>query len=93
MTASNRSFGRALCATLHFFGAVSLGIALMTILAIVMGWATFLEREMGTPAAQYLVYASPWFYALIAALALTMLAGAISSAWSMISKSETTRIT
>ena len=78
MTASNRSFGRALCATLHFFGAVSLGIALMTILAIVMGWATFLEREMGTPAAQYLVYASPWFYALIAALAFNLTCSALA---------------
>ncbi len=78
MTASNRSFGRALRATFHFFGAISLGIVLMTILALVMGWATFLEREMGTPAAQYLVYASPWFYALIAALAFNLTCSALA---------------
>ena len=58
MSASNRSVGRALRATFQFCGAIPLGIALMTLLAIVMGWATFLEREMGTPAAQYLDNAS-----------------------------------
>lgn len=50
----------------------------MTLLAIVMGWATFLEREMGTPAAQYLVYASPWFYALIAILAFNLTCSALA---------------
>ncbi|MBQ4080221.1 MAG: hypothetical protein II596_06035, partial [Thermoguttaceae bacterium] len=78
MSASNRSVGRALRATFQFCGAIPLGIALMTLLAIVMGWATFLEREMGTPAAQYLVYASPWFYALIAILAFNLTCSALA---------------
>ena len=77
MSASNRSFGRTLVAALKFCGAISLGIVLMIILAIVMGWATFLEREMGTPAAQYLVYASPWFYFLIALLTFNLVCSAL----------------
>ncbi|MCF0234726.1 MAG: hypothetical protein HUK22_07100, partial [Thermoguttaceae bacterium] len=62
----------------HFCGSIQLAIALMVILAISMGWATFIEREMGSPVAQALIYASNWFYALIAALALNIFFSALA---------------
>ena len=74
---SNRSAVNVVSAVLRFCGSIPLGIVLMIILAVAMGWATFLEREMGTPVAQYLVYASPWFYNLIGLLTLNLLFSAI----------------
>ena len=68
---------RVLLRLLSILGSLALGVAIMILLAIAMGWATFLEREMGTPVAQYLVYASRWFYALIGALALNISCAAL----------------
>ncbi|MDO5309459.1 MAG: cytochrome c biogenesis protein CcsA [Planctomycetia bacterium] len=56
-----------------YLGAMWLGVALMIILAIVMGWATFIEREMGSNVAQSLIYAANWFYALIGLLVVNVL--------------------
>ena len=64
MSSPNNAF-RAFLPILRFCGAITLGIVLMIALAVVMSWATFLERDMGTPAAQFIVYASPWFLSLI----------------------------
>lgn len=62
---------------LNALGSIALGIVVLTILAIAMGWATFLEREMGTPVAQHIVYASNWFYFLIGLLSLNVLCSAL----------------
>lgn len=63
--------------TLKFCGSTLLGAALMTAAALAMGWATFVEREMGTPVAQRIIYASNWFYVLIGALGLNILCSAL----------------
>lgn len=63
--------------TLKFCGSTLLGAALMTASALAMGWATFVEREMGTPVAQRIIYASNWFYVLISALGLNVLCSAL----------------
>ncbi len=63
--------------TLTFCGSTLLGAALMTASALAMGWATFVEREMGTPVAQRIIYASNWFYVLIGALGLNVLCSAL----------------
>lgn len=63
--------------TLKFCGSTLLGAALMTASALAMGWATFVEREMGTPVAQRVIYASNWFYVLIGALGLNVLCSAL----------------
>ena len=63
--------------TLKFCGSTLLGAALMTASAFAMGWATFVEREMGTPVAQRIIYASNWFYVLIGALGLNVLCSAL----------------
>ncbi len=63
--------------TLKFCGSTLLGAALMTAAALAMGWATFVEREMGTPVAQRVIYASNWFYVLIGALGLNVLCSAL----------------
>ncbi len=73
MSNKTRIFRRAL----KFCGSTLLGAALMTALAFAMGWATFLEREMGTPVAQRIIYASNWFYILIGALGLNVLCSAL----------------
>ena len=77
MGASTGKFRLFLFKTFDALGSITLGIVIMTILAIAMGWATFLEREMGTPVAQYVVYASKWFYVLIGLLALNVLCAAL----------------
>ncbi|MBR2002547.1 MAG: hypothetical protein IJ991_00025, partial [Thermoguttaceae bacterium] len=59
--------------TLKCCGSTLLGAALMTASALAMGWATFVEREMETPVAQHIIYASNWFYVLIGALGLNVL--------------------
>ena len=63
--------------TLKFCGSTLLGAALMTASALAMGWATFVEREMGTPVAQRVIYASNWFYVLIGALGFNVLCSAL----------------
>lgn len=63
--------------TLRCCGSTLLGAALMTAAALAMGWATFVEREMGTPVAQRIIYASNWFYVLIGALGLNVLCSAL----------------
>ncbi len=63
--------------TLKCCGSTLLGAALMTASALAMGWATFVEREMGTPVAQRVIYASNWFYVLIGALGFNVLCSAL----------------
>lgn len=63
--------------TLKFCGSTLLGAALMTASALAMGWATFVEREMGTPVAQRVIYAANWFYVLIGALGFNVLCSAL----------------
>jgi len=63
--------------TLKCCGSTLLGAALMTASALAMGWATFVEREMGTPVAQRVIYASNWFYVLIGALGFNILCSAL----------------
>ncbi len=77
MSAPNRSKTNPLVSLLKLLGSIGLGVAIMCVLAVAMGWATFIEREMGTPVAQQLVYASNWFYALIGLLAVNILASAL----------------
>ncbi len=57
-------------------GSIYFGAALMAVLAVAMGWATFIEREMGTPVAQRIIYAANWFYFLIALLGFNILCSA-----------------
>ncbi len=78
MSASKRSLGDRLRSIVKFCGSISVCIVLTTLLAVAMGWATFLEREMGTPVAQYLVYAAKWFYWTIGLFAVNILCAAIA---------------
>ncbi len=73
MHAKSRFFRRLL----RYCGSTLLGAALMTVLAIAMGWATFVERAMGTPVAQRLIYSANWFYVLLGALGLNVLCSAL----------------
>lgn len=73
MNAKSRLFRRLL----RYCGSTLFGAALTTVLAVAMGWATFVEREMGTPVAQRLIYAANWFYVLIGALGFNILCSAL----------------
>lgn len=77
MNASVGAFRRCLGSSLKFCGSIKLSVAIMTLLAFAMGWATFLEREMGTPVAQHAVYAANWFYFLIFVLAFNILCASL----------------
>ena len=59
------------------FGSIRVAVVLLALLAVVCGWATFIERDFGTPAVQTLVYRALWFHALIALLGLNVLAAAL----------------
>ena len=78
MSAFFGSCRRMVSTSLRVVGSLWLAVAVMTTLAFAMGWATFLEREMGTPVAQYLVYAAGWFYFLVGVLAVNILCSAIN---------------
>ena len=77
MSASGGRSRQIVTRVLRTLGSLWLAAAVMTVLAVAMGWATFLEREMGTPAAQYIVYASGWFYCLIGVLAANIFVAAL----------------
>ncbi|MDO5552311.1 MAG: cytochrome c biogenesis protein CcsA [Planctomycetia bacterium] len=59
-------------------GSIAVAMVLMITFAVIMGWATFLERRFGTPAAWWLVYGSPVFIALIALIGLNILAAMLA---------------
>jgi cytochrome c-type biogenesis protein CcsB len=45
---------------------------LLVIFAISMGWATFIERDYGTPAARQVVYAAKWFEILLLIMVINL---------------------
>lgn len=45
---------------------------LLVIFAISMAWATFIERDYGTPTAQYLIFKAKWFEILLLLMALNL---------------------
>ena len=59
-------------APFRFAGSLTLGIVLLAILLVLMALATFVEAEYGAAVAQFVFYANPWFYFLIALLALNL---------------------
>lgn len=63
---------------LRFFGSLKLAVALLVVLGAVIGTATFLEAHRGRDYAQWCVYGSGWFIALLAALAVNIFAAAIT---------------
>ena len=58
---------------LRFVGSLAFGILLLVVLLVLMALGTFVEAEYSARAAQFILYANPWFYALIALLALNLL--------------------
>lgn len=73
-----RSGIREVIATvLRWFGSVQLAVALIVILAVVLALATILEADQGRAYAQWWVYYSPWFFALLALLGANILAATI----------------
>ena len=63
--------------TLDWFASLKLAVVLLVALAAVLAAATLLEKWRGHEYAQWYVYNSPWFMALVALLALNILAAMI----------------
>ena len=55
-----------------FAGSLTLGIALLSILLVLLAWGTFVESAYGAAIAQFVLYGNPWFYCLVALLALNI---------------------
>ena len=55
------------------FGSMVIALTLMSILLVVLAWATFVENFYGPPVSQHAVYASCWFELLLVLLGLNML--------------------
>jgi hypothetical protein len=62
--------------TIKFLGSLKLAVALLSVAAAVMVWATFYEARTSTAAATALVYRSWWFNALLGALGVNLTAAA-----------------
>ncbi|MDO5581491.1 MAG: cytochrome c biogenesis protein CcsA [Planctomycetia bacterium] len=58
---------KILAGIVKFSGSLFLAILLMGFLAVLLGWATFIEMEYGTPVARFLVYRT-WEFHLIGGL-------------------------
>jgi hypothetical protein len=53
--------------------SLQLAVVLIAIAAVVVAWATFVERKYGAAAAQFAIYGTPWFAGIDALLALNVL--------------------
>ena len=69
---------RIISRTVKRAGSLNIAIFLLTVIAIVCGWATFVELDFGTSAAQQLIYRSGWFYALGFLLAVNILCATLA---------------
>jgi cytochrome c-type biogenesis protein CcsB len=62
----------------RLLASVQLAVALLVVLAAVLAWATILEAQRGREVAQWFVYTSPWFVALLGLLGLNLLAATLA---------------
>lgn len=67
---------RFLLGIYEFAASLRLAVVLILSMAIVLGWATFVESEYGTRAVQFGIYGAWWFTLLGALLALNIFAAA-----------------
>ncbi|RIK83491.1 MAG: hypothetical protein DCC68_03495 [Planctomycetota bacterium] len=65
-------------ALLNILGSLKLAVGLLLLLGGILATATFLEANRGREFAAWHVYGSTWFIALLAALAVNILAAALS---------------
>ena len=76
-----RSLGHVASTVLRMgrlLASVQLAVALLVGLAAVLAWATILEAQRGREVAQWFVYTSPWFVALLGLLGLNLLAATLA---------------
>lgn len=57
--------------------SLKLAVVLIALLAVVLGWATFVESRYGTPAVHFGIYGTWWFAALNLLLGLNVLCAAL----------------
>jgi len=62
------------CITVPFrlVGSLTLGICLLAVMLVFMALGTFIESEYGSNVAKFVVYANPWFHALLGLFALNL---------------------
>ena len=62
---------------LSFLGSAALATVMISTIAVVLAWATWLESRWGTQAVQFGVYHSIWFAILLGLLGINVLAAAV----------------
>lgn len=62
---------------LRFTGSLGATVVLLVFSAVLLGWATFIERQFGTPFVRYVVYSAWWFHGLLALYAVNVIAAAL----------------
>lgn len=67
----------AMAPLLRLIGSLTIAVPLLITLAVVLAWGTIYEARFGTAAVQRFVYASWWFQALLAFLAINLATAAI----------------
>jgi hypothetical protein len=68
---------RLLLGGVEALASLKLAVLVIAASAFVLGWATFVEREYGTPAVHFGIYGTWWFAGLLGLLGLNVLAAAL----------------
>ncbi len=61
----------------EFLASLRLAVVLLVLVAVVLGWATFVERQFGNQAVRFGIYGTWWFALLLALLGLNVLCAAL----------------
>lgn len=78
LRASNSPWMTAVKGLFLFLGSLRLAVLLIVVLAVVLAWATIVESTKGREYAQWYVYHSRWFSALLGILALNIFAATVN---------------
>ncbi len=68
---------RLLLGGVEALASLKLAVLVIAASAFVLGWATFVEREYGTPAVHFGIYGTWWFAGLLGLLGLNVLSAAL----------------
>ncbi|MDO4551141.1 MAG: hypothetical protein Q4C96_07815 [Planctomycetia bacterium] len=62
---------------LRIIGSMYFAVTLIILLSLIMGWATFVDKDYGSDASMFAIYSSWWFITLFSFLGLSVIASTI----------------
>ena len=62
---------------LRFFGCVTFAVFILSVLALTLSVATFFESYLGTAAAHYSIYKTPWFMGILFFIGISVISAAV----------------